>query len=79
MVECAFIPSEASAGTSPNGPYFEQGTIVNLCFDTVNERSMYVELHTSTVGNCAAGYVQLSVWADPSGVEPSPSVSPLDR
>jgi hypothetical protein len=76
MVECAFIPSEASAITSPNGPYFEQGTVVNLCFDTTNERSMYVELHSNVIGNCAAGYVQLSVWADPDAVIPEPAATP---
>jgi hypothetical protein len=76
-VECAFIPSEASAIThafrsgpqeSPGGTYFVQGAIVNFCF--THGHGGWLEFNTTALGNCPPGDVQLSVWADPSGLEP---------
>lgn len=78
--ECALIPTEASAlahsgpGRSPGGTFFQQGQIVNLCLSETNESRGYVENNSQVLGNCAAGYTQLSVWADPEGVVPGPVV-----
>jgi hypothetical protein len=58
-------PSEA-----PGGTYFVQGAIVNFCFTHGNRA--WLEFNTETLGNCPAGDVQLSVWADPDGVVPGP-------
>ena len=79
VAECALIPSEASAlahsgpGRSPGGTYFPQGTIVNLCLPENHESGGYVENNSDVLGNCAAGYTQLSVWADPDGLAPAPA------
>ena len=81
--ECALIPSEASALAhafrsgpvrSPGGTYFQQGQVVNLCLSETNESRGYTENGSQVLGNCAAGYTQLSVVADPSGV-PVPVVT----
>jgi hypothetical protein len=80
-VECAFIPSEASAiehltrggpSESPGGTYFQQGQIVNFCFTPGHESEGWIELNSQALGNCPPGHVQLSVWADPDGVVPGP-------
>lgn len=82
--ECALIPSEASAvglihhsgpGRSPGGTFFNQGQIVNICLSETNESRGYVENNSQVLGNCAPGFTQLSVWADPQGVEPGPAVT----
>ena len=88
-VLCAVIPGQANALTllgpaggpqeAPGGTYFLQGQIVNLCVSRVNESRGYVEENSQALGNCAAGFVQLSVMADPFGLAPpasSPSPSP---
>jgi hypothetical protein len=83
-VECAFIPSEASAITaafhggpseSPGGTYFQQGQVVNFCFTPGHESEGWIELNSQALGNCPPGHVQLSVVADPSGW-PVPSPTP---
>jgi hypothetical protein len=48
-----------------SGPYFPQGTVVNECINLLHENESYFELHSSELGNCAGGYVQLSLSADP--------------
>jgi hypothetical protein len=79
-VECAFIPSEANAITrsgpaeSPGGTFFQQGAIVNFCF--THGHGGWLEFNTVALGNCPPGDVQLSVWADPQGVIPSPAPTP---
>lgn len=85
--ECALIPSEANALTSSPagsppvtsvpGPFYNQGDPVSFC---VNQRTelVRVEVHTTVLGNCAAGEVQLTVTADPSALAtpvPAPSSS----
>jgi hypothetical protein len=64
-VECAFIPSEASAlvrafdppTTSVPGPYYNQGAFVGICAATAPGTSSYVEVHTNfgTLANRNAG------------------------
>jgi hypothetical protein len=81
--ECALIPAEADALTSSPagsppvttvpGPFYNQGDPVNFC---VNQRTeqVRVEVHTSVLGNCAAGEVQLTVTAAPSALAtPAPT------
>lgn len=51
---------------STPGPYFQQGTAVNLCVSSTDESVAYVELRSQKLGNCAAGFTQLTVSADPS-------------
>jgi hypothetical protein len=55
-VECAFIPSEASAlvraftdppTTSTPGPYYNQGAFVGICAAVAPGTSSYVEVHTN--------------------------------
>jgi hypothetical protein len=53
---------------SPGGTYFLQGQIVNFCF--THRSGGWLEFNTTALGNCPPGDVQLSVWADPSGLEP---------
>lgn len=53
------------------GPYYSQGAAVNLCVNPAADSLAYVEAHSDVLGNCAAGYTQLTVSADPTAV-PSP-------
>jgi hypothetical protein len=55
------IASHANA----SGPYAAQGTTLNLCISLSNESHIYAELHSNALGNCAAGYEQITVTADP--------------
>lgn len=48
------------------GPYFQQGTAVNLCLNDANEGQAYAELHSQKLGNCAAGYTQVTIEAEPT-------------
>lgn len=57
------IASQANA----SGPYVPQGTVVGLCFSLSNESHVYVEEHSNKTGNCAAGFEQVEVVADPGG------------
>jgi len=82
-VECAFIPSEASAiehlarggpSESPGGTYFQQGTLVGFCFIRGTNRG-WLEWNTTLpggLGNCPPNATQLDLWADPDGVVPGP-------
>jgi hypothetical protein len=65
-VECAFIPSEASAlvraftdppTTSTPGPYYDQGAFVGICAAVAPGTASYVEVHTNfgTLANRNAG------------------------
>jgi hypothetical protein len=51
-------------GTVNIGPYYKAGP-VSICVSQANEGVIYVEEHTQVLGNCAAGYVQLTVTASP--------------
>lgn len=59
---------------SPGGPYFTGP--VNVCVDLASEGTVYVELHSDTLGNCAHGYAQLTINADPSALAPTPTGTP---
>ena len=54
--------------------YVAQGTRINICVSTTDESDIYVEEHSNSLGNCAAGFEQFSVVSDPAGyVIPSTS------
>jgi hypothetical protein len=54
------------------GPYY-QGGPVSICVSQTDEGVIYVEEHSQLLGNCAAGYIQLTVTAVPTPTAtPSP-------
>jgi hypothetical protein len=55
------------------GPYFQQGTAVNVCVSTTNASVAYFELHSQKLGNCAAGFTQLTIEAEPTVIPPATS------
>jgi hypothetical protein len=63
--QASAAPGAAAAVGS--GPYFAQGTVVNYCINLLHENEGYFELHSSELGNCAGGYEQISLSADPDG------------
>ena len=67
----AYAASGSGPAEAPGGTYFQQGAIVNFCF--THGHGGWLEFNTTALGNCPPGDVQLSVWADPSGIEPAPA------
>lgn len=57
--------------SSQPGPYVKQGQTVNLCLSQTAENVFYWEAHSQVLGNCQAGYEQVTVVAQPSAL-PSP-------
>ena len=66
LLAAAGLGAGLTAGlASASGPYFPQGTVVHECINLFHENETYFELHSSALGNCAAGYEQISLTADP--------------
>ncbi len=76
LVSGGYVWAASTGGPPVNqtpGPYFQQGTAVNLCVSSSNESVVYVELHSQKLGNCAAGFTQLTIQAEPTVIPSSSS------
>ena len=72
----------AQAATQGSGPYFAQGTVVDLCVGTSGTAldKVYGEEgpDAGKLGTCGAGYTQLPETSDPDGVAISAVTSTAD-
>jgi Putative Ig domain len=72
-VLCWLIPGQANALAllTGSGPYYPQGTIVDLCVGTSGTAldHVYAEAgrDAGVLGSCGAGYTQLPTVSDPGG------------
>jgi hypothetical protein len=55
------------AAASASGPYYPQGTTVDLCIGGNDHVYAEAGRDAGVLGSCAAGYTQLPVVADPGG------------
>jgi len=57
----------AVTAASTVGPYYPQGTIVDLCIGAADQVYAEAGRDAGILGSCAGGYTQLPVAADPDG------------
>jgi hypothetical protein len=61
-----------SLAADASGSYLNQGQTENLCVNGGSNGTAIYSEHTHISGNCAAGYTQITVAADPDGYEIEP-------